>query len=61
MDYMTLKEASENGVLPKADQLSVCRWAYPRCCEDGYHLADSQGCGETGRPSFQKYKKIILS
>ena len=62
MDYMTLKEASEKwGVTPKADQLFMRRRAYPRRCEDGYHLADSQGCRETGRPPFQKYKKIILS
>jgi hypothetical protein len=45
----------------KADQIFVCRWAYPRRYKDGYHLADSQGSGETGRPPFQKYKKIILS
>ena len=61
MDYMTLKEASEKWGVTPADQLFVCRWAYPRRCKDGYHLADSQGCGETGRPPFQKYKKIILS
>ena len=41
MDYMTLREASEKwGVTPKADQLSVCQWAYPRRCEDGWCLAD---------------------
>ena len=55
------KQVGKMGCYLKADQLFVYRWAYPRCCEDGYHLADSQGCGETGRPSFQKYKKIILS
>ena len=48
-------------LLPICLLYTSCRWAYPRCCEDGYYLADSQGCGETGRPSFQKYKKIILS
>ena len=35
--------------------------SYTHLCKDGYHLADSQGCRETGRPSFQKYKKIIFS
>ena len=57
MDYMTLKEASEKwGVTPRQ-----INYLCTRRCKDGYHLADSQGCRETGRPSFQKYKKIILS
>ena len=61
MDYMTLKEASEKwGCYPKADQLSVYRWAYPRRCKDGYHLDDSQGCRETGRPPFQNTKNNPL-
>ena len=36
MDYMTLKEASEKWGVTPADQLFVCRWAYPRRCEDSY-------------------------
>ena len=57
MDYMTLKEASEKwGVTPRRSIICV-PVGVSQVLEDGYHLADSQGCGETGRPSFQNTKK----
>ena len=40
MDYMTLKEAAEKwGVTPRRVIIIVPE-AYPRCCEDGWCLAD---------------------
>ena len=41
MDYMTLKEAAEKwGVTPRRVNYYCAAWAYPRCCKNGWCLAD---------------------
>ena len=49
MDYMTLKEASKKwGISSRQINLLLRRWANSRCCENGYHLADTKECGKAG-------------
>ena len=62
MDYMTLKEASRKvGRDPSTGKLLLRRRPYPRRCENGRCLADSQGCGKTAQTSrFKGIQKIIL-
>ena len=50
MDYMTLKEASEKwGVSSRQINLLLHRWTHPRCCQNGWCLADPQGGRQTSR------------
>lgn len=49
MDYMTLKRSKQKmGHFVPPNQLLLRRWANSRCCENGYHLADTKECGKAG-------------
>lgn len=45
------------GCYLKADQLFVYRWAYPRCCEDGYHWLIPKDAEKPADRRFKNTKK----
>lgn len=61
MDYMTLKEASEKwGVTPRQINYLCAGGRIPGAVKKATIWLIPKDA-EKGRPSFQKYKKIILS